>query len=123
MLFRSDAGFPPYRTQLVGLLVGGKPITDYAPDFWLVSATAEGEPVGYVTSPWYSPELEANIAMAHVPVEASALGTEYWVHLPEPFADTPGVPVRAEVVEMPFRPSVNPNQRERLKMRGLDAAV
>src|SRR5699024_5310848 len=120
---RMESGSPPYRTQLVGLLVGGKPITDYAPDFWLVSATAEGEPVGYVTSPWYSPELEANIAMAHVPVEASALGTEYWVHLPEPFADTPGVPVRAEVVEMPFRPSVNPNQRERLKMRGLDAAV
>ncbi|MGH3425138.1 MAG: hypothetical protein ACRDO8_10440 [Nocardioidaceae bacterium] len=29
----------------------------------------------------------------------------------------------AEVVEMPFRPSVNPNQREILKKRGLDAAV
>lgn len=76
-----------------------------------------------MTSPWYLPELEANIRMAHVLVSATELGTEYWVHLPEPFADDPGVPVRAEVVEMPFRPSVNPNQRERLKMRGLDAAV
>ncbi|MGO2028667.1 MAG: glycine cleavage T C-terminal barrel domain-containing protein, partial [Brevibacterium aurantiacum] len=117
------AGTPPFKTQLVGLLVGGKPITDYAPDFWLVSASADGESVGYVTSPWYSPELEANIAMAHVPAGATALGTEYWVHLPEPFADNPGEPVRAEVVEMPFRSSVNPNQRELLKGRGLDAAV
>ena len=32
-------------------------------------------------------------------------------------------PVRATVVEVPFRPSVNPNQRELLKTRGLDAAV
>lgn len=118
-----EAGTPPYKTQLVGLLVGGKPITDYAPDFWLVSASAGGDPVGYVTSPWYSPELEANIAMAHVPVEATELGTEYWVHLPDEYSAHPGEPARAEVVEMPFRPSVNPNQRERLKMRGLDAAV
>ena len=117
------ADTPPYRTQLVGLLVAGKPITDYAPDFWLISATSDGDPVGYVTSPWYSPELETNIAMAHVPVDGTALGTEYWVKLPEPFADTSGEPVRAEVVRMPFRASVNPSQRERLKMSGLDAAV
>lgn len=118
-----EAGKPPYKTQLVGLVVGGKPITDYAPDFWLVSDTPDGEAVGYVTSPWYSPELESNIAMAHVPVAQAELGTEFWVHLPEPYADTPGEPVRAEVVEMPFRPSVNPNQRERLKVKGLDAAI
>jgi len=31
--------------------------------------------------------------------------------------------VDATVVEVPFRPSVNPNQRELLKKRGLDAAV
>ncbi|WP_309131056.1 aminomethyltransferase family protein [Brevibacterium sp.] len=118
-----DAGNPPYRTQLVGLLLGGKPITDYAPDFWLVSDSPGSDPVGYVTSPWYSPELEANIAMAHVPVDSSALGTEFWVQLPDEYADKPGEPVHAEVVEMPFRPSVNPSQRERLKTRGLDAAV
>src|SRR5699024_7133780 len=100
-----------------------KPITNYAPDFSLVFVTGEGEPVWNVPSSWYSPELLANIAMAPVRDEASVVETEYWVHLPEPFADTPGVPVRAEVVEMPFRPSVNPNQRERVNMRGLDAAV
>ncbi len=45
-----EAGNPPYKTQLVGLVLGGNPITDYAPDFWLVSDTPEGEAVGYVTS-------------------------------------------------------------------------
>ena len=76
-----------------------------------------------MTSPWFSPELEGNIAMGHVPVGLTALGTELWVHLPDHYADTPGKPVPAEVVEMPFRPSVNPNQRELLRARGLDAAV
>ncbi len=118
-----DAGNPPFTHKLVGMKLGGKPIDDYAPDFWLISAIEGGEPIGYVTSPWYSPELGTNIAMGHVPTSLTSLGTELWVHLPEEYAETPGKPVRAEVVEMPFRPSVNPNQRERLKEKGLDAAV
>ncbi|HIY67696.1 MAG TPA: aminomethyl transferase family protein, partial [Candidatus Agrococcus pullicola] len=118
-----EAGTPPYRTQLVGLKFAGNPIDDYAPDFWLVSDTADSDPVGYVTSPWYSPELETNVALAHVPVERTALGEEYWVHLPEQYAEVTGEPIRAEIVEVPFRPSVNPNTRERLKAQGLDAAV
>ena len=118
-----EAGTPPYTHTLVGLSLGGRPIDDYAPDFWLVGETEDADPVGYVTSPWYSPELEGNIAMAHVPVACSAIGTALWVHLPAEYADEPGRPVRAEVVAMPFRPSVNPNQREILKARGLDAAV
>lgn len=118
-----DAGDLPYTHTLVGMKLGGNPIDDYAPDFWLISASPSGDPVGYVTSPWYSPELVTNIAMGHVPVELAALDTELWVHLPEPYADTPGEPVPAQVVEMPFRPSANPNQREILKARGLDAAV
>lgn len=120
---RLEAGDPPYTHTLVGLKLGGEPIDDYAPDFWLISAIEGGEPIGYVTSPWYSPELSVNIAMGHVPTSLTALGTELWVHLPEQYAETAGRPVRAEVVEMPFRPSVNPNQRERLKTKGLDAAV
>ncbi|MDN5791115.1 MAG: aminomethyl transferase family protein, partial [Micrococcales bacterium] len=118
-----EAGDPPYTHTLVGMKLGGNPIDDYAPDFWLISASPSGDPVGYVTSPWYSPELETNIAMGYVPVELAALDTELWVHLPEPYAETAGEPVPAQVVEMPFRPSVNPNQREILKARGLDAAV
>ncbi|UBH06582.1 glycine cleavage system protein T [Leucobacter sp. Psy1] len=120
---RLEAGEVPYSTQLVGLALGGKPIDDYAPDFWLISAEAGSEAVGYVTSPWFSPELETNIALAHVPLPMSELGTEMWVHLPDQYAETPGEPVCATVVEVPFRPSVNPNQRELLKTRGLDAAV
>lgn len=118
-----ESGRPPYTHTLVGMKFGGRPIDDYAPDFWLVSAVEGGDAVGYVTSPWYSPELGTNIAMGHVPVSLTTLGTELWVHLPDDYAEIPGSPVRAEVVEMPFRPSVNPSQRERLKVQGLDAAI
>lgn len=105
------------------LRLGGKPIEDYAPDFWLISEDAQSDPVGYVTSPWYSPELQGNIAMAHVPIRLSELGTTLFVWLPEEYADPPGRPVEATVVEMPFRPSVNPNTRERLREAGLDAVT
>ncbi|MGW9550450.1 glycine cleavage T C-terminal barrel domain-containing protein [Citricoccus zhacaiensis] len=121
-----EAGTPPYTHQLVGLRLGGKPIEDYAPDFWLISATHDGgpgKPVGYVTSPWFSPELGQNIAMGYVPVDFTGVGTQLWVQLPDEYSDLPGSPVAAEVVEVPFRPSVNPNQREILRQRGLDAAV
>lgn len=117
-----EAGGTPYAQQLVGMRLGGRPITDYAPDFWLVSGADDDTPVGYLTSPWWSPELETNIAMGFVPVELSALGTSLRVHLPDEYAEEAGVPVQAEVVEVPFRPSVNPNTRELLRSRGLDAA-
>ena len=119
---RLDAGEKPFTQVLVGMRVGGRPIDDYAPDFWLVSASPDTEPVGYLTSPWWSPELQTNIALGYVPVGLSAVGTQLSVALPEPYALEPGRPVPATVVEIPFRPSVNPNTRERLTARGLDAA-
>lgn len=115
-----DAGNPPYKNTLVGMTLGGKPIDDYAPDFWLISKNDGGDPVGYITSPWYSPELETNIAMGFVPVDQSALGTKLKVWLPEHYQTEPGQPVDATVVEMPFRPSVNPNVREIAKAHGHD---
>lgn len=118
-----EAGEPQFSNTLVGIKFGGKPIDDYAPDFWLISTAADAEPTGYVTSPWYSPELGTNIAMGYVPLAAAALGTELWIHLPDQYSEVAGEPVHGEVVEMPFRPSVNPNQREILKGHGLDAAV
>lgn len=118
-----EAGSPPWTHRLVGLVLGGKPIDDYAPDFWLVSAEGSDDPIGYVTSPWWSPELGTNIAMAHVPNALSELGTELRVLLPDDYADVPGEPVAARVVDMPFRESVNPNTREKLRQQGLDAAV
>lgn len=117
-----EEGNPPFTHQLVGLVFGGHPIVDYAPDFWIIRDLEE-TPIGYITSPWYSPELETNIAMGFVPVTSAALGTHLKVSLPDLYSITPGESVEAEVVEMPFRPSVNPNQRERLKAKGLDAAV
>lgn len=117
-----EAGQPPYKTTLVGMRLGGKPIDDYAPDFWLISDEGGGEPVGYVTSPWYSPELGCNIAMGHVPVEMAAEGTALKVWLPDHYAEQPGQPVDAEVCAMPFRPSVNPSAREIAKGDGRDAA-
>ena len=117
-----EADKPPFRNVMVGIVFGGQPVTDYANDFWLVSGAEGGDPVGYVTSPWYSPELETNIALAYVPWEKRALGTRLQVHLPEVYSDGSNEPVAAEVVEVPFRPSVNPNTREVVHAKGRDSA-
>jgi len=114
-----EAGRYPFKNILVGMTLGGRPITDYAPDFWLISDANAGDPVGYVTSPWYSPELETNIAMGYVPVEMKDPGTRLAVWLPDEYATRPGEPVAAEIVELPFRKSVNPNAREQAAAKGL----
>ena len=116
-----DAGRYPFALKLVGLKMGGRPITDYAPDFWLICAGARGR-VGYVTSPWWSPELEINIALGYVPWNLSAVGTELEVEVPEAYTETSGRPVAATVAEVPFRPSVNPSARERASAEGRDWA-
>ena len=117
-----EAGNPPFKTVLVGMMFGGKPIDDYAADFWLISGADGSDSVGYVTSPWYSPELKTNIAMGYVPWGMRTIGTKLKVHLPDEYAETPGVPIKAEVVEIPFRPSINPSARELAKIDGRDAA-
>jgi len=61
--------------------------------------------------------------MGYVPNSLTSLETELWVHLPEEYSDVASKPVRAEVVQMPFRESVTPNQREILRNKGLDAAA
>ena len=112
-----EAGTPPFRNVLVGIIFGGMPVTDYAHDFWLISAAEGDDPIGYVTSPWFSPELETNIALAYVPWEMRAIGTALSVHLPPEYGDCA---VPAEIVEVPFRPSVNPNIREVARRKGRD---
>ena len=118
------AGKKPYKLQLVGLELGGKPIEEYAPDFWLISPENGGDPVGFITSPWYHPEKKQNIAMGYVPFDGTLnangfpkgkVGTKYKVHLPEKYSDTPGKPVDAVVVDIPFKESFNANTREVVK--------
>ena len=116
-----DAGDAPFKMKMVGITLGGKEITDYAPDFWLIADT-DGQDVGYITSPWWSPELETNIALAWVPWNMSEIGTKLQVRLPDEYSETSGEPVAAEVVDVPFRESVNPNKREVQKEKGLDYA-
>ena len=115
------AGNKPYKLQLVGMVLGGKPIEEYAPDFWLISPAEGGDPCGYVTSPWYHPEQKRNIAMGYVPFDGTLsnngfpigkVGQKFKVHLPDEYADSPGVPVDAQVVSIPFTESYNANTRE-----------
>jgi len=117
-----EAGNPPFKLTLAGLALGGRPIEEYAPDFWLISGADGGKPVGYVTSPWYSPELETNIALGYVPCSMATPGTQVKVWLPDAYQTDPGQPVDGTVTEVPFRPSVNPNAREIAKAQGRDAA-
>ena len=114
-------GKKPYKLQLVGLEMGGKPIEEYAPDFWLISHENGGDPVGFITSPWFHPEKKQNIAMGYVPFDGTLnsngfpkgkVGTKYKVHLPEKYSDKPNTPVDAVVVDIPFKESFNANTRE-----------
>lgn len=115
-------GRPPFEHMLVGLKLGGKPIDDHPPDFWLISGQEGDDPVGWITSPWYSPELEVNVAMGYVPVDQSAVGTELNAWLPEQYQTESGRAVRATVVDLPFRPSVYPSSREQARAKGRDYA-
>ena len=74
------AGKSPYKLQLVGMEIGGKPIEEYAPDFWLVSPGEGGDPCGFITSPWFHPEKGVNIAMGYVPFDGTlnAYGFPKW---------------------------------------------
>jgi aminomethyltransferase len=119
-----NSGQKPYKLQLVGMELGGKPIEEYAPDFWLVSPEEGGDPCGFITSPWYHPEKGVNIAMGYVPFDGTLnangfpkmeAGKKFKVHLPDIYADTPGEPVDAVIVEVPFTESHNANTREVVK--------
>ena len=115
-----EGGGYPFRLKLVGLKLGGEPITDYAPDFWLIGDSS-GKRCGYVTSPWYSPDLGTNIALGYVPWELSEIGTQLQVELPEMYAEASGQPVSGVVSKVPFVPSAHPSAREQAAQKGADA--
>jgi aminomethyltransferase len=81
----------PAKRKLVGLEMIERGI---ARDGYKV-LNLQGEAVGYVTSGSPSPYLKKNIALAYVPVELTAPGTEVAV-------EVRGNPVKAKVVPTPF---------------------
>ena len=126
-----ESGEYPFNLKLVGLKMAGEPIRDYANDFYLISDPETGEECGYLTSPWWNPDLETNIGMGFVPAEKlqaetdallndeiyeEDLDIEFEVHLPDEYAEEPGEPVFATVAEVPFKESVNPSAREQAKL-------
>jgi aminomethyltransferase len=126
-----ENGEYPFNHKLIGLKIAGEPIRDYAPDFWLISDPDTGEEVGYLTSPWYNPDLDTNIGMGFVPADMlqeetdvplndeiydADLDLEFQVHLPDEYAEEPGEPVFATTAKVPFKESVNPSAREQAKL-------
>ena len=82
--------------RLVGLHLGGDPITWYNEDFYLVHDDESGDPIGYVTSAFWSPNVGSNIALATMPRSHWRTGTKTKVRLPKD-----GL-VDAQVVRVPF---------------------
>jgi len=128
-----NEGEYPFNLKMVGLKLAGEPIRDYASDFYIVSDHETGEECGYVTSPWWNPELETNIALAHVPADKlddplddraynGSMDVEFQVHVPDQYAEAPGEPVYATVAEVPFKESVNPSAREQAKLHAREDA-
>ena len=91
--------------KLCGLRMGGDPITWYPSDFYHVFD--DKGLAGYVTSAWYSPAQESNIAFAMLPVGSAELGSKLKVALPEVY-NPGGQPVDAEVVKTPFKKPHDP---------------
>jgi len=100
--------------KIAGLRMGGKPITWYAADFYHVFH--QGQLVGYVSSAWFSPTQESNIALAMLPADLTKLGTELEVALPSMYSDSPTV--RASVEKTPFRQPAKGNEGTGLKQTG-----
>ena len=84
------------RQRLVGIRMGGAPITWYNEDFYLVKGADSDADIGYVTSAFWSPNLQSNIALAVMPRSHWRRGTPVRVRLP---AD--GI-VDGEITRVPF---------------------
>ena len=90
--------------KLCGVRMGGEQITWYPSDFYHVHDESGKTLVGYITSAWYSPTQESNIAYAFLPVKYSELGTKLKVSLPDCY----GGATTGEVVATPFKKPHDP---------------
>ncbi len=81
--------------KLVGIVIGGDPMTDEGAlnDFWPV--LAGGDRVGRVTAGAWSPRLERNVGYAWVPIDLAEPGTRLAIGSPRGLLD-------ATVHELPF---------------------
>jgi aminomethyltransferase len=100
--------------RIAGLRMGGDPITWYNADFYHV--LHQGELVGYVSSAWYSPTQESNIALAMLPVDLTKIGTELEVALPKKYSNS--ATVKATVEKTPFRQPAKGNEGRGLRQTG-----
>lgn len=92
--------------KLAGMRVGGRPIEWYNSDFYHVFDMDTKELIGYVTSAWYSPTQQSNIAMGMLPARYTEIGTRVGVALPNRYKNE-DVDV-AEVVKTPFKNPASP---------------
>jgi len=69
-----------------------------------------------VTSAWFSPAQDSNIALAMLPVDLTDLGTQLEVALPTKYSDTATVP--ATVEKTPFRQPAKGNEGTGLRQTG-----
>jgi glycine cleavage system aminomethyltransferase T len=79
--------------KLVGVEIGGEPLTMWLEDFWPVRRG--GETIGRLTSACHSPRLNVNMGYAWVPAELTAQGTALEI-------ESPGGTLPATVVSLPF---------------------
>merc|ERR1712146_756579 len=100
--------------KIAGIRMGGEPITWYASDFYHVFS--QGELVGYVTSAWYSPTQNSNIALAMLPADLTKIGTQLEVALPKLYSNSPTV--KATVEKTPFRAPAKGNEGTGLRTTG-----
>lgn len=102
--------------KLAGMKMGGSPIEWYNSDFYHVFDEDKKTLIGYVTSAWWSPTQQSNIAMAMLPAKYTELGTKLGVALPNRYSSTA---VDDAVVEKtPFRQPPKGNEGAGLRQTG-----
>jgi len=79
--------------KLVGLEIGGAPLSMWLEDFWPVRRG--GETIGRLTSACHSPRLNVNMGYAWVPAELTTQGTALEI-------ESPSGTLPATVVSLPF---------------------